>query len=440
MKKTISILSTIGFSLFLSSCEKVNSTTYEDDTRNEDNETRTPIDPPNLNDQNGSDAVSGYCSKLNNDEVNTPNVLKSISCTVIYPNILTYVKNLDLLASTIKNECGRDDRTTFTPKLVAELKAVNFAWQKLDMVQWGPLAKNGNELRESIYSWPITSTCAIDRAVAENLKNGNLSRLPKQQNRLGLDALTYLLSRDGFEHGCRKNDREGFLENWQTSPKTEKFKAVCGYAESLLKDIRSSSYFLAQSWKADDFDLIRNSYENTTFAKENLLSLQDLSDALFYLDGKVKDSKISAPAGYEYGAKKRRCRKNCETKVEYQKEGFSIASLQANITAFKEIYRGGSDKSIGLKDLLDQKNPATAIEMDDAITELSGEVNSYSELDSLKDFIIENDGQSCDKNTQSPTRICSLFIKVKGVTDLLKTEFLKALELKRPATAGGDND
>ncbi|MFT5840701.1 MAG: putative lipoprotein, partial [Flavobacteriales bacterium] len=72
-------------------------------------------------------------------------------------------------------------------------------WQIAEVMQIGPLLDNNNALRNKIYSWPNTSSCALDQDVvlAEQASYDISSRTA---SRKGLDAIEYLLFNPSLDH------------------------------------------------------------------------------------------------------------------------------------------------------------------------------------------------------------------------------------------------
>ena len=90
------------------------------------------------------------------------------------------------------------------PAVRTAFHAAMDSWQVTEVMQVGPAAPStslgGGDLRDQIYSWPLTSRCAIEEAlVAKSYESGLGAQLI---NRRGLYALEYLLFYEGGLTAC----------------------------------------------------------------------------------------------------------------------------------------------------------------------------------------------------------------------------------------------
>ncbi len=83
-------------------------------------------------------------------------------------------------------------------------------WQRAEVMNVGPAGMagrvaGGEDLRDQIYSWPLSNACAVDQElVAMSYESAETLR-DQPVNRRGLDALEYLLFVEGFDNACDPN-------------------------------------------------------------------------------------------------------------------------------------------------------------------------------------------------------------------------------------------
>ena len=82
-------------------------------------------------------------------------------------------------------------------------RAAMLEWQAAELMLLGPAAMDDRALRDVIYSWPVTSTCAVDREVMErHLDPKAYDMSSRLSNRRGLPALEHVLFSTSLEHTC----------------------------------------------------------------------------------------------------------------------------------------------------------------------------------------------------------------------------------------------
>ena len=351
-------------------------------------------------------------------------VLKRVACETVYPSTLDFYEEVVQFAGQLENEC-LNTKPVNLANLREAFEVLMTKWQRLEVMQWGPLAENSSAARELIYSWPSSSSCAIDKELASILHRGMFEGLPRQSNRTGLDALDYLFYRDTLSHSCRRADREGLLEAWNAAPKTDRVSISCEYANAAVDSVKSAAYNLVASWGKDKFSLVET-IEGPASKSRNL-SFQDLSDALYYFDMKVKDSKLASPAGQVFGRNEQRCRRNCENKVERFRARKSVEAIRANFDGFKSVIYGNSG-GYSVDDLLNEVSADTSELLKEKVEEVDSAISEIEGSTTLYDLAKENGRSVCGSSNKEG--ICGLWLKVKALTDVYKSEFLKALDLK----------
>lgn len=327
-----------------------------------------------------------------------------------------------------------DERTPVTNSLSSAqdqwLTTIN-QWQLAEVMQIGPLTVNSSTLRNNIYSWPVVSHCGVDQDVMF-YRAGNINSTPyditnRTATRRGLDAVEYLLYNNSFDHSC--STPKPILETWPDLSEQEKRVARCSFATEVADDIANSAKSLNQQWATYATTLKTAGETGNDFADVHD-GVNAVSDALFYLDKMVKDSKIGAPLGL-FSNSCGGVGSVCVADVESPLSAQSISHLIQNLAAFKQIFTGqGTDSAntIGFDDYL--------IDVDDKATSDAIIASTQQAIDDLTAYQQSLSAQLTDDAAVVETS----HGKVKAVSDKLKTDFINSLALKLPATSAGDND
>ncbi|MDX1588910.1 MAG: imelysin family protein [Oleiphilaceae bacterium] len=303
------------------------------------------------------------------------------------------------------------------------------AWQSVEVMQVGPLVDGPRELRNEIYSWPSTSTCAVDQEViAAEVDNYDISDVTPL--RKGLDALEYLLYTADLNETCP--DNVDSVQNWNNRLDSDKRQTRADFAVHVAAGINSRGSELVNAWKGTDGYLAKLS--DPEAAGSGFSSAQDavntVSDALFYIEKQVKDIKLAEPLGI-----KGTCDNACPELVENPLSQRSKEHVRQNMVAFQSLFLGNAADStearLGFDDLLNAasgENVAGAMETDinatlDEIANLSGS------------FFAALDGAATGRE-----QIQVIHDKAKKVTDRLKEDFLTVIGLSIPDAAAGDGD
>jgi predicted lipoprotein len=300
-------------------------------------------------------------------------------------------------------------------------------WQQAEVMRVGPLAENDALLRNKIYSWPAVNTCSVDFEVV-NYELGTVNGQPydianRTPSRRGLAALEYLLFNEQLDHSCTSTTQP---ENWNSQSDDYRKIARCDFAGEFARDINNNAQQLLTAWQG------ANGYGNTLkqagttdsdFTTE-LQAINEISDAMFYVDKFTKDGKLAEPLGILFNP----CGgQACPETVESLFSGNSVSNIEQNLLAFAKLFSGDSS-GVGFVDFLtDVGDQLTADEMTADITSAINNTQNYEQ--SLADAL-----------TTDPDKVQQTHTDVKKITDKLKTDFIQSLALELPQTAAGDND
>jgi predicted lipoprotein len=302
-------------------------------------------------------------------------------------------------------------------------------WQHAEVMQVGPLAENSSALRDTIYSWPFTNTCAVDQEVI-NAEAADYSIADRTVERRGLDALEYLLFTEDLNHTCAPNIEA--TEGWNDRPDAERREVRCAFADAVARDLRDQADTLQGEWEAFAADELTDPGGPDSRFNSASEAINAVSDALFYIEDKTKDVKLQKPLGI-------RTRNSCDGEicpadVESPYSRTSKANLRYNFLAFQELFLGNEPGAIdaprpGFDDFLDQSEENVSAGMRDAIEAAVLSVSEPNLPGTLYDALEEN-----------PSLVQSAQDAAKQVTDQLKADFVEVLGLEIPTSAAGDGD
>lgn len=368
-------------------------------------------------------------------------LLTNIVDNIITPTYQQFLTQATAQHQAISDYCALEkdystgnDRQPVTDALTTAksqwLATIN-QWQLAEVMQIGPLTENSSTLRNNIYSWPVVSHCGIDQDVMF-YRTGSINSAPyditqRTATRRGLDAVEYLVYNDSLALSCTTDKQ--ILTTWPDLSDQDKRIARCNYATEVANDIVANATILNQQWNTYGTTLKAAGEAGNVFANVHD-GVNAVSDALFYIDGMVKDSKIGTPLGV-FSNSCGGVGSVCVADVESPLSAQSISHLIQNLTAFKQIFTGqGTDNSntIGFDDyLIDVNDKATS----DAIV-----ASTQQAIDDLTAYQQSLAAQL----TNDAAVVETSHGKVKAVSDKLKTDFINSLALKLPATSAGDND
>jgi len=379
-----------------------------------------------ISSQNDSICASFACQSM----------LENIADKVVTPMIQEFDTTAGTLDSAITAwQADPNDNALKTAAREA-WNAAMLAWQSLEVVQTGPMLENSSLLRDSIYSWPSVSTCVVDQEVIEAEVQGNSydisSRTPLRK---GLDALEYILYSSTLDHTCPSTTTK--TENWNTRSEAERLALRLSYAKAASAALVTRANELQQSW-VTDADSFRHDLVNAGNTSSNFASAQEavnaISDALFYIEKQVKDSKLAEPLGLK-GGKCTQGEADCANFVENPLSARSKEHLRQNLLAFQQVFLGNAangSQGLGFDDLIDAvnggENVSAAMEAD-----INSALNAIDALGgtSLQAAVTDVNGVNLVKGIHEST---------KNITDRLKHDFLNILGLSIPAAAAGDGD
>ena len=366
-------------------------------------------------------------------------MLENLSTNVMTPTFERFQTASADLAGSVEQYCtaldGADNANAPAVRSAAQdaWKKAMRHWQHAEVMQVGPLAENSGALRDTIYSWPFTNTCAVDQEVINaeaNAEAADYSIADRTVERRGLDALEYLLFTEDLDHTCAPNIEA--TQGWNDRPNAQRREVRCAFASAVARDLRDQADTLQREWEAFAADELTNPGGSDSRFNSASEAINAVSDALFYVEDKTKDVKLQKPLGI-------RTRNSCDgatcpADVESPHSRTSKANLRYNFLAFQELFLGNEPGAIdapqlGFDDFLDQSEENVSAGMRDAIDAAVLSVSEPNFPGTLYDALTEN--RQLVQSAQDAA---------KQVTDQLKADFVEVLGLEIPTSAAGDGD
>ncbi len=335
------------------------------------------------------------------------------------------------LDDAVKAWGAQPDDTTRAAARAAFHEAMD-VWQGLEVMQVGPLARGtapgAGNLRDHIYSWPLTSRCAVEeQLVARGYTRTDFSaQVPTWR---GLDALEYLLFYEGEDTACTQTSTIVADGTWAALEPGERAARKVAYAQVVTADVRARAQEVVTAYSPSGGDFVgalSSAGNGSTVFSSSQMALNALSDAVFYVEAEVKDMKLSPPLGM------RDCfTDTCPELLESKFAARSKANLRANVDGARRLLLGcGEDGAgIGFDDVLDAYGAG----------ELAAKLRARPEaIGAALDALGEKD--LAQALAEDKAQVRAVHDAVKGLTDLLKTELVTVLDLELPQTIEGDND
>ncbi len=301
------------------------------------------------------------------------------------------------------------------------------AWQLVDTMQFGPTGRKstpgGQDFRDQIYCWPLTSRCAVEQTIISG-KYADATFANELINKRGLGALEYLLFFEGTDTACTGATD---ISAWGALADRDARKRA--YAVAAAAETATRAAALDTAWDSGSVrfaDTMRTAGPGNATFPTTQDAFNAVSNAAFYVETDVKDIKLARPLGL------RGCTTaSCPELFEAQYAGRAKADLRVNLDGARRLLEGcGPDYTgFGFDDLLvDVGAPDAAAALRDNGVAMQAALAAIEETD-MKAAL------AADKPS-----VMAVYDAIKGLTDLMKTDFLTLLDLDLPGAIVGDND
>ena len=304
-------------------------------------------------------------------------------------------------------------------------------WERAEVFQFGPAAPigapGGQDLRSQIYSWPAVSRCTIEQGlVGKTYDTPTFADVSTAAR--GLYAAEYLLFYGGTDNVCGPTSAINTNGTWAALGATGLRDRKAGYAHAIALDLVTRARTLEAQWSPSGGAFGReltNAGGTTGIFATQQLAFNAVSDALFYVEIATKDMKLGKPSGL------RDCTtETCPEALESPWAKRSKHHVRENLVGGRTLVFGcEAGGQVGFDDLLRAMGQGAvadrlAVAFDEAI----------AAVDAIPDADLDA------TLTRDPLVVRALYVAVKKITDILRTDFVTLLDLEIPKVIEGDND
>jgi hypothetical protein len=122
----------------------------------------------------------------------------------------------------------------------------------------------------------------------------------RTSSRKGLDAIEYLLFNPNLNHSCTVFGTGP--QGWNNRTDADSSAARCRLAKLAAADLVSNSEALLTAWNGTTnaqgyADILKNAGQQDSMFSNAQDAVNDVSDAIFYVDKLTKDAKLATPLG-----------------------------------------------------------------------------------------------------------------------------------------------
>lgn len=304
-------------------------------------------------------------------------------------------------------------------------------WERNEVLQFGPAAPldapGGLDLRAQIYSWPVVGRCEIERALVDQSYARSTFGDGSPATR-GLYAAEYVLFYDGVDNACGPTSAINQSGTWAALDPAELAARKAGYAHAVAVDLVRRAKTLEERWSPSGGDFGRElstAGSSTSLFATQALAFNAVVRALFYLESATKDLKLGRPSGL------RDCATDtCPEALESTWARRSKHHVRANLVGGQLLTFGcDAGGQVGFDDLLRATGHA---DLADRLA--AAFVDAIAAVDAVPDIDFDATLR------RDPLVLRQLYVTVKRLTDLLRTDFVTALQLDLPSRVEGDND
>lgn len=310
--------------------------------------------------------------------------------------------------------------------------AANASWQVAETFRFGPAARSADEdagaqeIRDQIYAWRFGGRCPVETALVDKLYATSSFGSSLINNR-GLGAAEYLLFYPGADNECPDYSAINKNGTWAALGASETAARKRAYAEAVAADILKNTRKLLTAWDPAGGNFRKKLTQpgsGSVYPNEQA-ALNAVWHGLFYVEKEVKDYKLGIPLGVS------ECVAGlCPEALESRYANVSTANIRQNYLGFRRLFQGcgGNYTGLGFDDWLDAIGAGEL--RGRMLTALDGAQKALDALDPPLEVSI----------AQNTARVWAVYLALKQLTDLMKSEFVTVLDLELPAGAGSDND
>ena len=404
---------------------------------------REVVSSPSLDDLSSDGSGTGSGGGGESDVYSTRDMLGAYIDEIVLPNY----QDLELLATqfaasdgTLGAYCdaiGTADQESQQAAARSDWMAISEKVQASELHVIGPAIENGGSLQFRLNSYmagPL-STCGVDGIAAQVEDGINIDA--RSLNQRGIGALEYLLFNDNLDHSCPP--QAAATAQWNSLDENTRASQRCQAAQMVAGDMSAAAATLVDKWQPAGQD-----YRAVFLSEERVgESLQDTTDAMFYLEEGAKDAKLGNPLGIIVACSALTCPEQIESRYSVT----SLDNIITNVKAFRRIFIS-NDKTGFDAHLTAEGFPEVAERfinnLEASITYAESIEQSVTEQ--VAAIATESEETACSNafaNPDSPSEqfpLCTLYGMVKTIVDDLKIDFVTIVNVSIPGSSQSDND
>ncbi|MBS2013689.1 MAG: imelysin family protein [Deltaproteobacteria bacterium] len=310
-------------------------------------------------------------------------------------------------------------------------KAID-VWQRMEVFTFGPAAMTGTpggqDLRDPIYAWPLVNRCLIEQQMVD-LTYTKPELATALVNTRGLGAAEYLIFYEAADNACAPTAGLNTNGSWSALGAAEINKRRAAYARAIATDTVSRAQRVVDAWdpaKGNFLAEIAGAGSAKTYTTQQM-AFNAVSDALFYADLALKNSKVGLPAGLVPGCASPPCLANVESPWAKRSKNH----MRNNLLGVEQLLKGcgAGAAGLGFDDLLRAVGAeAIATKLDTQLADVRKALDALTEP-TFEDDLVKN-----------PNGVKALFDALRAFSATLKAEFVTVLDLELPKPAASDND
>jgi predicted lipoprotein len=404
---------------------------------------REVVSSPSLDDLSSDGSGSGGDGDNESDEYSTREMLVAYIDEIVLPNyqdleaLTTQFSGSDGTLGAYCDAIGTADESSQHAAARRDWLAISDKVQASELHVIGPAFENGGSLQFRLNSYmagPL-STCGVDGIAAQVEDGINIDE--RSLNQRGIGALEYLLFNDNLDHSCPP--QAAATAQWNTLDERTRASQRCQAAQLIAGDMSAAAATLVDKWAPTAQD-----YRAVFLSEERVgESLQETTDAMFYLEEGAKDAKLGNPLGIVVACSALTCPEQIESPYSVT----SLDNIIANVKAFRRIFMSNDETGFDAH-LTAEGFPEVAERfinnLEASITYAESIEQSVTEQ--VAAIATEAEETTCSNafaNPDSPSEqfpLCTLYGKLKTIVDDLKIDFVTIVNVSIPGGSQSDND
>lgn len=309
------------------------------------------------------------------------------------------------------------------------------SFQLVEVLRFGPFARASEEpnigldLRDQIYAWRLGGRCNVDtELLAASYATPGFAE-SSLINVRGLGAVEYLSFHPNPDNGCPSYFPMNANGEWAALGSDEVWRRRREYTAVISEGVAVWARELVDAWDPagqNFFAALVDAGAGSVAYASQQAALNAASNALFYVEKEVKDFKLGIPLALSPECPTA----HCPEALESQFAGISTQNIARNLDGFDRLFRGCGEgvQALGFDDWL--------------VTVGAGDLNTrmIAALAEAERAVDELDPPLEQALVPHTDRVMAVYVALKALTDLLKTEFVSVLDLELPKSTEGDND